>query len=164
MGVPGAKKNASPRITYTASSCSPFSQSERPSPATWPVIRTARNTVSTSPGGNTRSTWRRNQRAVGRRQEESDRGQGQHGRLRAGSRWIEALLRVAQAAGEHGGAQYEQDIADDGAGDRGLHHIVQSRAQSGERDDQFGRVAEGRVQQAAHAFAGTLRELLGRAS
>src|SRR5262245_45500676 len=49
------KKKASPRITYTASNWTPFSQSDRPSPATWPVINTESSTVSTSPAENARS-------------------------------------------------------------------------------------------------------------
>ena len=56
MGFSGVtKKKASPRITYTASNWTPFSQSERPSPATWPVINTESSTASTSPAENARS-------------------------------------------------------------------------------------------------------------
>ena len=39
--------------------------------------------------------------------------------------------------------------------------VVQAGAQGGERDDQLGGVAEGRVEQAADAFAHALGEMLG---
>ncbi len=49
---PGTKKNARPKIRYTASSSTPRSQSERPSPATCPVISTDSNTANTRPPEN----------------------------------------------------------------------------------------------------------------
>ncbi|MNQ58281.1 hypothetical protein D3C85_724730 [compost metagenome] len=71
------------------------------------------------------------------------------------------LLLVPQPPGEHGGAQHQQDIADDGADDGGLHHVVQAGTQCAEGDDQFGGVAERGIEQSAHALAGALRQLLG---
>ena len=58
----------------------------------------------------------------------------------------------------------KQDIADDRAGNRGFHHIVQSGMQRDERDDELGRIAECRVEKPANAFAEAFREHFGGAA
>ena len=100
---------------------------------------------------------------VGSGENQGDRRQGQQGGLGTGARGVEVLFRVAEPAGDHRGAEHEQDVADDGAGNRGFHHVVQPGAQRGERDDQLRRIAERGIEQPAHAFAGALRQLLRRA-
>ena len=50
-------------------------------------------------------------------------------------------------AREKRGAQHQQDVSDDRAGDRGFDHADQSPRQGEQRDDQFGRVAKRRVEQ-----------------
>ena len=96
----------------------------------------------------------------GRGKYQCDRRERQHRRLRPRACRIEVLLGTAQSSAQHGGAQHQQDIADDGAGDRGFHHVVEPGAQCGERNDELGGIAESRVEKPADTFAETLRELL----
>ena len=96
----------------------------------------------------------------GRRKDQCDRRKREHRRLGTRSGRIEVLLGTAQSSGQHGGAEHQQDISDDGAGDRRLHHVVQPGTQRGERNDELGGIAERRVQEPANAFAHALRELL----
>jgi hypothetical protein len=99
------------------------------------------------------------------RQHEPDRRERQHRRLRAGARRVEVLLRpVPGAAGEHRGAEHEQDVPDDRAGEGCLHHVGQTLAERRDGDDQFGGVAERRVEKAADAFARMVRQRLRRAA
>jgi hypothetical protein len=74
------------------------------------------------------------------------------------------LFLVPDAAGQHSGAHHKQDVAHDGPGDRGLHHVLEPSAQGGERDDQLGGVAECGIEQPAHAFARPVGKLLGGAA
>ena len=48
-----------------------------------------------------------------------------------------------QTSSQHGGAEHQQNIPDDRAGNRRFHHIVESGTQRRQCDDQFGGVAEG---------------------
>jgi hypothetical protein len=81
--------------------------------------------------------------------------------LRAGAGEIEVLFAMAHAAGQHGCAKHEKNIPDDRADNRGLHHVMEPGAQGRERDDKLRCVAEGRIEKAANAFAGTVRQLFG---
>ena len=85
---------------------------------------------------------------------------------RAGARRdpVELLPLVFGPAGEGGDAEHEQDVADDRPGERCLHHVVQPGPQGGQRDDELGGVAEGRVQEPAHARTESLGDVLGRAA
>ena len=67
---------------------------------------------------------------------------------------------MAQSAGEHRGAEHQQNISDNGADDRRFHDIVEAGAQSGDGDDHFGCIAERRIEEASHAFPHTLGEML----
>jgi hypothetical protein len=49
-----------------------------------------------------------------------------------------------------------------GAGDRGLHQVEHARVQGGQRDDELGEVAQGRVEQPAHGVTGPRRHALRR--
>ena len=69
------------------------------------------------------------------------------------------LLLVAQAAGEHGRAEHQQDVSHDRPDDRGLDHIMETGAQGGERDDQLGSVAECRVEETADSLARAVGQL-----
>ena len=73
-------------------------------------------------------------------------------------------MRKAQAAGECRRAEHEQQIADDRPGERRLHDGREPFRQYHQRDNQLGRVAEGRVEKSAEACAGVCCELLGRAT
>ena len=95
---------------------------------------------------------------------QTDSRKREHRRAEHGSRCIEALLRILEAASENARAEHQQHIADDRAGDRSLDHIEQARAQSHERDNQLRRIAERRIEQAAEAFAQLLRQMLSRPS
>ena len=95
-----------------------------------------------------------------RRQNKRDRRQGQHGRLRPGALGVVALFLVAQSACKHRCTQDQEDIADYGAGDRCLDDVVQSSTKCSQGDDEFSRIAEGRVEQPSDAFAHPFRELL----
>ena len=74
---------------------------------------------------------------------------------------IVRLLAVAQAAEQEGDAEREQEIRQDRADDRRTHHVELAGAQRHQRDDELGRVAEGRIEQSAHRIAGVSSELLG---
>src|SRR5688572_23236406 len=66
----------------------------------------------------------------------------------------EAAVKCAQS-------EYEQDVADDGSGNRCLDQVMESGAQGNNRDDELSGVAERRVQQTTNSFAQRFRELLG---
>ena len=59
--------------------------------------------------------------------------------------------------GQRRRAEHQQNVADDRAGQRGLHHRVEPLSQRHDGDDQLRRVAEGGVQKPADAFAGVVR-------
>jgi hypothetical protein len=69
----------------------------------------------------------------------------------------------ARPAQQERHAEREQQVGEDGAGERGAHHVEQPRAQRDHGDDQLGGIAEGRVEQPAERVARVGRELLGRA-
>ena len=67
---------------------------------------------------------------------------------------------MTQAARHHRRAQHQQDVADDGAGDRCLDDVVQALAQGRQGDDQLRGVAEGRIEKSADALAHAFCQLL----
>ena len=98
-----------------------------------------------------------------RRHNQRDRRQRQGSRLRPRSGSIEPLYGVLEAPGQHGGAEHQEEVADDRTGERSLDHRIETRSQGRHRDDQLGGVSEGGIQQAAQPLAGPVRELLGGA-
>ena len=95
----------------------------------------------------------------GRGEDQGDRCQREHRRVRACGRRIEMLFRSAHPSGQHRGPENEQDIPDDRPHDGGLYDIVQACTQRGECDNEFSGVAEGRVEKPADALAHLLGEL-----
>ena len=85
---------------------------------------------------------------------------------------LEALLpdprhrvrRRLDAADEHRRSHHQQDVAEDRAGDRRLHDLVEPLLEREERDDQLRRVAEGHVHDPADPGARLVRDLLGGAA
>src|SRR6516165_9745302 len=68
---------------------------------------------------------------------------------------------MAQSSGQHGGAEHQQHVPNNGTSYRRFHHIVKPGPQGDERDDQFGGVAESRIEKPANSLAHTLCELFG---
>ena len=75
---------------------------------------------------------------------------------------LDAAIDRAAAAGEEREAEHEQQVADDGAGQRAAHDLRQPLVHRDQRDDQLRRVAERRVEEAADPRPGVLRRVLGR--
>ena len=69
------------------------------------------------------------------------------------------LLLMAQAASKHGRTEHQKDISHDRSDDRRLHHIMKPGAQGGECDDEFGGVAESRIEKTANSLAGAVGQL-----
>src|SRR5512132_3275892 len=65
-------------------------------------------------------------------------------------------------ADEEREAENEQDVADDASGQRAADDLGQPLVDRQQRDDQLGRVAEGRVQEPADARAGVVGRVLRR--
>ena len=61
-------------------------------------------------------------------------------------------------------SHHQQDIADDRAGDGGLHHAGQPFRKRHQCDNQLCGVAESRIQQSADSVAQMFGEFLGRAA
>ena len=94
----------------------------------------------------------------------ADHRQGEHGCILARYAATKPLPPIAPATHEHRRAQHEQRIADDGASQRGPHHLRQTCGQRSQADDDFGRVAEGRVQETTDAMPQALgQDLSGEA-
>ena len=76
----------------------------------------------------------------------------------------EARLAVepAGAAEDEREAQHEQEVSDHAARQRAADDLRQALVDGDQRDDQLGRVPEGRVEEAADARAGVVRRVLGR--
>src|SRR5579875_3597253 len=75
------------------------------------------------------------------------------------SRLLKNCLPQRQRPSEH-----EQHIADDRAGERGFDDGDQPIPQCKNTDNQFGRVAEGRIQQAPGSRANIVLQILGSAT
>jgi hypothetical protein len=98
-------------------------------------------------------------------QDEGDRRECEQRRLGTRARRVELLLRLmAKPAREHGGPENKEDVSDDRAGDRGLHHVVQAGVQRDDGDDELGGIAEGRIQEPTDALPRPHRQLLGGAA
>ena len=89
----------------------------------------------------------------GRRNQQRDRGEEEQAGLQAGADPVVFLHVVFEPAEQKRRAEHEQRVGDDRAGDGGLHQRVLPGAQRGERDDQFGQVAERGVEQATDRIA-----------
>ncbi|EGE57159.1 hypothetical protein RHECNPAF_470037 [Rhizobium etli CNPAF512] len=92
---------------------------------------------------------RRVQSAKRRRHQQRDCGQEKQACLDAGARPVEFLNVIFQAAEQKRSAQHEQRVGDDRPGDRCLDQRVFAGLQGSQRNDQFGQVSKGRVQQPA---------------
>ena len=88
--------------------------------------------------------------------------QREHAGAHPGTRAVELELRPGGAAGDEGEPEDEQQVAEDAAGDRRLHQLDQPRAERHDRDDELGRVAERRVEQAPDGRTGAVGQVLGR--
>src|SRR6185369_3779257 len=71
----------------------------------------------------------------------------------------EALALASPTANENTQPQHEQDVPDDAAGERGLHHLNMAGAQGEDRDDQLGGISHGGVEQPAKALSQVRREI-----
>lgn len=63
---------------------------------------------------------------------------------------IEDPVDVGEAAAEEGGAEHEEEVGEDGAGQRPLHYLDLVIVQREQSDDQLRRVPARRVQQPTH--------------
>ena len=97
----------------------------------------------------------------GRRHQQREGRQKQHGHLESRIAEAEALLVILQSAQEEGRARHEQHVGDDGADQRCLDEEILARLQGGNGDDQFGQVSQRRIEQPAHGIAGAGRHLFG---
>ena len=110
---------------------------------------------------------RRRARGIGvrgeeeRRHDEADRRDHEQRDARAGEARIELLRAVLQAARELRGAEHEEQIADDRAGDRCLDEIDEPGAQREDRDDELREIPERRVDESTERGTGVRGELLG---
>ncbi len=59
---------------------------------------------------------------------------------------IESLRFVTKTASKGGEAKDQQDIADDGSGERCFDHIVEAFSQGRDGNDQFGCISEGGIE------------------
>ena len=96
-----------------------------------------------------------------RRNDQPDGGQAERRGGNARGRLVERLAVKAHPAGQNGGAEHQENVADDRAGDGGFDHTGQALGQSHQRDDQLGGIAEGGVEQPADAMAGAGTQMLG---
>ena len=71
------------------------------------------------------------------------------------------LLRIPHPAGQHGGAEYQQNIANNATGDRCFNYIVEPGTQCSQSNYELGGIAECRIEQSANPFAHALRKMLG---
>ena len=69
-------------------------------------------------------------------------------------------LDLAATSGEQREAEHEQQVADDGAGQRSADDLGQALVDRDQGDDQLGRVAERGVEEAADSGAGVLGGVL----
>ena len=119
------------------------------------------------PATNSESAHRRRARGIGvrgeeeRRHDEPDRGDHEERDARAGEVRIELLRAVLESARELRGAEHEEEIADDRAGDRCLDEIDEPRAQREDRDDELREIAERCVDESTERGAGVRGELFG---
>ena len=74
---------------------------------------------------------------------------------------MEFLRGASEAADKKGRTENQQQISDDAAGDRGFDEFDVSAVERDDGDNQFRRVAERGVEEAAEARAGPMRQFLG---
>ena len=97
-----------------------------------------------------------------RRHQQGDRGQEKQARLQARAGAVELLEVVLEPAEQKRGAQHEQRVGDDRAGDGGLHQRVLPGAQGGQCDDQLGQISQSGVEQPAGGVTRLGRNGFGR--
>ena len=97
-----------------------------------------------------------------RRQEQGDGGNEQQAGLKAGAEPVELLLVVSQASDQERTAEHEERVGDDRSGDGRLDQQILAGLQCGQRDDEFGQVAERRVQKSANSLSGSVGYRLRR--
>ena len=93
------------------------------------------------------------------RHHESDDGHDEHRDLRAGGLSGKQLGFVAQAAREHAETEDQESVPDDRSRQRRLHDLREPPAEGEDRDDQLGRVPEGRVQKSTDPGTGKFAQL-----
>src|SRR3989442_1732502 len=91
---------------------------------------------------------------------EADDRDDEHRDLDPGRLPGEMLHLVLHAAREHAQPEDQKQVPDDRAGERRLHDLRQTARQGKDRDDEFGRVPERRVQEAADSGTGVFSEFL----
>src|SRR5947209_8512231 len=91
---------------------------------------------------------------------ETDDRDDEHRDLNPGRLPGEVLRLVLHAPREHAQPEDQQKVPDDRAGERCLDDFRQTARQRKDRDDEFGRVPECRVQEAADAGTGVFAEFL----
>src|SRR5690349_17839977 len=73
---------------------------------------------------------------------------------------VKVLTLALEATEEHGGTKHEQEITDDGAGDGSFCDFDEACMNGKDRNDEFGRIPEGSVQEAANSGIGAQCEVL----
>ena len=92
------------------------------------------------------------------RRDKEEHSRADEAELRKERSPVEALLRPDRLRD----SEHEQEIRDHAAGERPANDLRQAVPDREERDDQLGRVAEARIQEAADAGTGVLGRMLGR--
>ena len=100
----------------------------------------------------------------------AEKGRDEHGQYRqneqdgiaAGILAVEGLAPVSDAADDKGKAHHQEQVAQDGARNGGFHQFKQAGPDGGDRNDEFGRIAEGGVEQSADTRAGVVGQRFGR--
>ncbi len=92
---------------------------------------------------------------------------GQHGQneqdgITAGIPAVEGLAPVFDAADDKGKTHHQEQVAQDGTRDGSFDQLKQPGPDGGDRNDKFGGVAEGGVEQSTDARTGEVGQRLGR--
>src|SRR5262245_3446689 len=87
---------------------------------------------------------------------------GQECRTQTGGSTIETLFRELQPACQHTQPEDQENVTDDGAGDRCLDDSMQAPAQSQRCNNELCCISESRVEEAANASAHFLSEMFRR--
>ena len=109
-----------------------------------------------------RRTWRGSPQREQRRHQQAGHRQGERRRVHRGRSRVERLTVVLDAAHEQRQPEDQQEVPEDRAGERRLHHLDPVVQDQEDGDDQLGDVAERRVDEAADPRARVQRELLRR--
>ena len=88
-------------------------------------------------------------------------GQGQEAGIGFGGAFVEGLTFVFEAAEDHCAASDEEEIAEDGAGERGFDDVVEAAGEGDKAEDQFSGISEGGVNKPSPGGAGALGKMFG---